>query len=492
MVIASSADGTNLSDTCYVTVKAKTIYVSGVQINGYSSNQTITLDLNSTKQFAATISPSNATNKHITWSTSNNDVVTITADGLARAVGVGSATITVTTQDGDYTASVNINVPKPIVHVSHVTLSKTELSLTTNKDNTHQLTATIFPADADNQSVTWRSSNAQVATVSATGLVTAVGNGTADITVTTKDGNHTATCKVTVTTLVQGISLNHSTLDMFVGATEQLTASIQPATASNQAVTWSSNNTQVATVENGLVKAIGNGTATITVTTVDGNYSASCIVTVTTPIIPVTSIVLEQSVITLEPGKSKKLVATVLPENATNKTITWSSANTAVAEIAGEWLIAIAEGETTITATAENGGVTATCKVIVGIPVEGITLNETELTMQPGNAKQLIATITPANASNQNYTLVSDNEAVVMVTTNGWIIANAVGTANITATTEDGGYTAVCKVTVQDDTSTNVDINQAEKQQPTKLLENGTIYILRNGEKYTIDGRKIE
>ncbi len=656
MVIASSADGTNLSDTCYVTVKAKTIYVSGVQINGYSSNQMITLDLNSTKQFAATISPSNATNKHITWSTSNNDVVTITADGLARAVGVGSATITVTTQDGDYTASVNINVPKPIVHVSHVTLSKTELSLTTNKDNTHQLTATIFPADADNQSVTWRSSNAQVATVSATGLVTAVGNGTADITVTTKDGNHTATCKVTVTTLVQGISLNHSTLDMFVGATEQLTASILPTTASNQVVTWSSNNTQVATVENGLIKAIGNGTATITatsadgsftaacditvttpvsgvtlnqttlalevtetfqldatvkpatasnptitwttsnaqvatvvnglvtaigngtaditvttadghytaicavtvttavqgislnhstldmfvgateqltasilpttasnqvvtwssnntqvatvenglikaigngtatitVTTVDGNYSASCIVTVTTPIIPVTSIVLEQSVITLEPGKSKKLVATVLPENATNKTITWSSANTAVAEIAGEWLIAIAEGETTITATAENGGVTATCKVIVGIPVEGITLNETELTMQPGNAKQLIATITPANASNQNYTLVSDNEAVVMVTTNGWIIANAVGTANITATTEDGGYTAVCKVTVQDDTSTNLDIHPVDNVQTTKLLENGTIYILRNGEKYTIDGRKVE
>jgi len=152
--------------------------------------------------------------------------------------------------------------------------------------DTKYLNPTIVPANATDQNVTWSSSNTSVATVEY-GNVTAVDKGTATITVTTEDGNKTATCIVTVnseapvTIPVAGVSLNTNSLDLKVDSVIQLTATIEPSNASNQNIIWSSSNEAVATVSNtGLVKAIAEGTATITVTTEDGGFKAQCTVTV--------------------------------------------------------------------------------------------------------------------------------------------------------------------------------------------------------------------
>jgi uncharacterized protein YjdB len=165
----------------------------------------------------------------------------------------------------------------PAVSVTSVSLNPTSLALEPN--GTAQLTATVYPADAANQAVSWSSSNTSVATVS-NGLVTARSAGTADITVTTADGNKTATCNVTVTIPVTSVSLNQTSLALEPNGTAQLTATVNPANATNQAVSWSSSNTSVATVSNGLVTARSAGTATITVTTADGNKTATCVVIV--------------------------------------------------------------------------------------------------------------------------------------------------------------------------------------------------------------------
>ena len=165
------------------------------------------------------------------------------------------------------------------VAVTEVTLNKTSTSIVAGQ--TEQLTATVAPETATNKKVTWDSSDKTVATVSATGLVTALKAGTTTITVTTEDGNKTATCAVTVTaaqggeTTVNSITLNKNATTIKVGATETLTATVDPTTAT---VTWESSNTAVATVAGGVVTAVAVGTATITAKA--GGKTATCEVTV--------------------------------------------------------------------------------------------------------------------------------------------------------------------------------------------------------------------
>ncbi|MGM9551176.1 MAG: Ig domain-containing protein [Clostridia bacterium] len=175
-------------------------------------------------------------------------------------------------------------VPEYRIDVTGVELDKLEISV--EEGRTYTLTATVLPVNATNPEVSWSSKIEEVATV-ANGVVTGKKVGSTIITVTTLEGEFTATCKVTVTEKkddnisVTGVSLNKTTANLTVGGTETLTATVTPDTATNKAITWESSNTSVATVENGKVTAKAAGTATITVTTSDGEFTATCKVTVT-------------------------------------------------------------------------------------------------------------------------------------------------------------------------------------------------------------------
>lgn len=166
------------------------------------------------------------------------------------------------------------------IRVTGVSLNKTATSI--DVDATETLVATIAPSNATNQNVTWTSSNAAVATVGNDGTVTGISAGTAVITVTTADGGLTDTCDVTVSPIVvTGVSLNKTSTTIEISATETLVATIAPSNATNQNVTWTSSDTDVATVgSDGTVTGVSTGTATITVTTSDGSYTATCDVTV--------------------------------------------------------------------------------------------------------------------------------------------------------------------------------------------------------------------
>ncbi len=162
---------------------------------------------------------------------------------------------------------------------------------------------------------------------------------------------------------VKSVDLNEKNLTIIKDSTIQLIATVMPKDVENKNVTWHTSNAQVATVQNGLVCATGNGTAIITVTTVDGNYTATCKVTV---ISPVRDIFLDEEKITLVRGDTKLLVATILPEDATNKNITWTSSNTSVAIVSQKGLVtALSDGITSVIVTTEDGNYTATCEVKV-------------------------------------------------------------------------------------------------------------------------------
>ena len=167
--------------------------------------------------------------------------------------------------------------------------------------------------------------------------------------------------------LLFGVSLDVTEHGLATGDTLQLTASPFPADATNKSVTWSSSDTSAATVDgNGLVTAVAEGSSVITATTVQGGHTATCTVTVQEKEIPVTGVSISSESLTLEENEAHQLVVTFEPENATNKAITWNSSNPEVAEVsAGGLVTAIAAGSATITGTTADGGFTVTCTVTI-------------------------------------------------------------------------------------------------------------------------------
>lgn len=355
------------------------------------------------------------------------------------------------------------------VKVSRITLSaSTGLALT--KGQTQKLTATVAPANATNQAVTWKTSDKNVATVSENGLVTAVGGGDATITCTAKDGSGVkATCKVTVTVPVSGIQLSQTSAALTVGDTLTLTKTIYPSDATNQAVTWTSSSDAVASVDsNGKITAKTAGSAVITCKSVsDNSVVGICNVTVKAKVqtpseIKVNKITLNKTTASVTKGKTLQLTATVAPGNATKKEVKWSTSNKNVATVSPSGLVtAKSAGTATITCTAQDGsGVKATCKITVKNPVvkvTKVTLNKTTATLAPKETLTLKATVTPTNATNKAVTWKSSNTKIATVSSSGKVTAKAAGTVTITCRAKDGsGKKATCKITVYTNTEAYV------------------------------------
>ena len=252
---------------------------------------------------------------------------------------------------------------------------------------------------------------------------------------------------------VTGVTLDKSSISILVGASETLAATVSPKDAANKNVSWKSDKPEIAAVDaNGKVTGVAEGEATITVTTDDGGKTATCKVIVSDKEIKVTGVKLNKSETSILVGGNETLTATVLPEDATNQKVTWKSDKPEIATVdANGKVTGVKAGEATITVTTEDGGKTATCKVTVSdteIKVTGVTLNKTALTLETGASETLTATVAPAEATNKKVTWKSDKPEIASVDANGKVTGVKAGEATITVTTEDGGKTATCKVTV--------------------------------------------
>lgn len=269
----------------------------------------------------------------------------------------------------------------------------------------------------------------------------------------------TVTCPGTAVP-VTGVALDTAAVELIVEDTHTLTAIITPEDATDNYVKWTTSDAKIATVNEGVVTAVAVGTATITVTTVDGGYTATCQVTVKPR--PVTGVTLDKAEATIEVKETITLLATVAPANATNKDVTWTSDNAAVATVVDGVVTAVAEGSANITVTTVDGAFTATCKVTVNpISVKGVALSQTEANLKVEETVALQAIFTPADAANQNVAWTTSDAAVATVE-NGVVTAVALGTATITVTTEDGGFTATCMITVVPTPVTGVTLDFTE------------------------------
>ena len=418
--------------TCEVTVVKKVVEVTGITLD----KEVLALVTGESETLTATVIPDDATDPTVTWSSSDERIATV-KDGVVTGVAVGLATITATA--GDKSATCAVTVSEAVVPVTEISLDKEKLELT--EGDTETLTATVKPDNATDKKVTWNSSDETVAKVDDAGKVTAVKEGT--VTITATAGGKSATCEVKVSKKdipVTGITLNHTSLSLYVGDKATLTASIKPDDATDKDVTWSSSDESIATVVDGVVTAVAEGVATVTAEV--SGIKAVCEVTVE---VPVETITLDKTSLELNKGESETLTATVKPDNATVKVVTWSSSDETVATVDDNGKVTgVAAGSATITAKA--GGKTASCAVTVTVPVESITLDKTSLTMKVGETATLKATVKPDDATDKTVTWSSADKSIATVDKTGKVTAVKEGETVITATA--GDKTASCKVTV--------------------------------------------
>lgn len=404
------------------------------------------MDKGATQQLKAKVSPDDKASQ-VVWSSSNEGVLTVDANGLVTAVGDGTASITATV-DGVSATTDAITVTTSVVKASGVKLSTANLKLTVGGEPS-TLTAAVEPDNATNKNVSWSSSDPEVATV-AGGVVTPVKAGAATITVTTEDGEHSAACKVTVIQPAAGITLDKQKVALVGAATEQLKAAVVPAEA-NQTVVWKSSNESVATVDQtGKVTAVSKGTATIIVSTEDGVYSQDCAVTVSNP---ATNLTVDQTALNLKKGEEGTVKISLVGALAGEVDETKLALDDTGASKAFK-VVDNGDGSYTVTALKTGSGsfvITAeslsqTVSVTVTNPVQKVELDKTGLSFTVGDASaKLSATVSPADADDTTVSWTSSDSSIATVK-DGVVTPLKAGAATITATC--GDKTMTCTVAV--------------------------------------------
>ena len=308
--------------------------------------------------------PSNATNKVLTWKSSNEKVATV-KEGTIKAVGIGTATLTATSEDGGKTATCKVTVTDGKKHIESISLKTDSIEMKPGEGKT--IYAEYNPSNVDDKTLYWKSSNEKVVTVNE-GYVKAIGEGTATVTAVSRDGGKTASCKVTVTSgtvKLQSIKISSSTEILTKGEGKTIYVTYNPNNVTDKTLYWSSSNEKIATVSEGYVKAVGEGIATLTARSKDGNKTASCQVVVTDKVKEMKNISLKTTKETMNVGEGKTIYAKYNPYNVKDKTLYWISNNEKVVTVSEGYVKAAGKGTATITAVSRDGGKTATCEITV-------------------------------------------------------------------------------------------------------------------------------
>lgn len=361
--------------------KPKAICVKVTVVQGVNSidlsEENLKINKGATAKLTATVQPSDATIQKFTWTSSDPKVAAV-VNGTITGKGPGNAVITCTATDGSgSSASCNVEVVAPVTTVA---MSQKTVTAFTGKAGP-QLALVVKPEGAKYYDVEWSSSNESVVKVDQNGVLTTVGGGKATITATVtsnvgaKSAPKKATCAVTVNQPVERISIaGKDEIDLFKGKTQKLTASVQPSTASNTKVIWSSSDPKVVSVTNvGQITAKSGGKATITCTAADGSGVKDTVVVNVRQ--AVTSVKFNQRSEAVTEGKSTYVYATVLPENASFKKLKWWSDNSYIASVDAYGKVTGRHGGScNIYAEATDGsGKAAKIKVYVE-PINPITL----------------------------------------------------------------------------------------------------------------------
>ena len=426
------------------------INVVVIPITNISMAASLQMNLDDEKTLSPVITPANATEKTLTWESSNKSVATVN-NGVITAKAVGTTNIKALSKDGTRSAVCAVTVVNQKVPVTGVKINETIEGAVIGVS--YPLTCTVLPNNAYNKKVTWTSSNSAVATVSSTddtkAIVQIKGLGTVDITATSVDNpnyNHKITITVKSDISVTGVTLEDIPNNLEIGDSYQPKYTVLPASATNKAVTLECNDPSVAKIENGLLSIKGPGTATVTVTTVDGRKTASKSFNVNQKEgVNITGLSFYKVPEDLNVGDTYQLLYTVYPYAATNKEVFWTSSDASVATVNTSGILTVrSAGTVTITVTSAADKTKRNSQVItikasnVDVPVTGLSFYKVPETLMVGDTYQLLYTVYPNAATNKSVTWSSSNTSVVTVSSSGLLTVKGAGTATVTvASTAD-------------------------------------------------------
>lgn len=340
-----------------------------------------------------------------------------------------------------------------IVIKSNDKLTPSVNAVSLDKSSTKKLGLKWNGKTLKSSSASWKSSNKKIVTVDKNGKIKGVAKGVATVTATYKK-KKVAIC-VVVTNPVTKVTLSPAVKYLNEQTQHQLIAAISPETADYTAITWTSSNEAVATVDqNGLISGLVPGKATITATAVSGK-SASMNIQVIRPAVEMT--LPEAARVSLK--KTKTLKPAFIPEDTSVKTCAWTTSNKKVATVSKKGVVTgVGTGTCVITATSHNG-IVSQCTITVVRPVTSLKMSKSSLTLSLNHTDKLKAKISPSNASIKTIAWSSSNPEVVSVDESGNIAGLKKGTATITAKSYNG-KTTKCKVTVKEYKPTSLNFTQ--------------------------------
>ena len=484
-VTASANDGSGVSASCSVVGNA--VKVTSIRITKVLGPSSDSLRIGDNFTLSAVALPGNATSKAITWSSSNSSALRIISQNdttcSCQALSAGVFVITATAQDGSQvSAQFSVTVLPTLAESISMAQDSVLLSLGDNL----QLSYTLLPASTTDKSVRWASSNTTVLTVTQQGFCSAIGVGTAEVTVSTLDGSDlVAGCVIQVAdtvippTMAQSITLSQHHAELLLGDSLTLSCTILPLETTDKSFSWTCTDNTVLSLDTlGNVHAIGLGTASIIVTTLDGtNLSDTCTITVN-PILA-ESISISLSDTTLHVADTFSLSCVVLPANTTNPTVRWASSDTTVVLVSETgFCTALSLGSAVISvSTLDGSNLMASCSVMVTpVLADSLAISDTELTLTIGDSATVTAQVFPDNVTNGTILFESSAPSVVRVDNTGKLWAVGVGEALITVSTADGsGLTAECFVKVEPIYVTSITLSSTD-----------TIFLYDNNDSQTL------
>ena len=371
VISVTTVDGNFVAQSTVTVVENGQVNVTGIDL----AIESTTLEIGETQILEAIITPTNATNTALIWSSEDASIVSVDANGEILGVAIGLTVISVTTEDGNLVAEAIVTVvDNDAVRVTNITVSPSSVEL--ELDSTLTLIASIEPNDASNQEVVWSSADPSTVSVDVNGELAGLSLGTTVIIVTTVDGSFVAQSTVTVVETAQenvtGIDIAIESTTLEVGETQVLQATITPADAINVTVLWSSEDSSIVTVnDDGEIFGVAIGTTVIGATTEDGNFVAQATVNVVESEenigrVAVTGINVNIDDLVLFERDIVQIIGTVLPENASNDFILWVPEDLSIVGVDENGnVIAYKVGETSITATTFDGGFSKTITITV-------------------------------------------------------------------------------------------------------------------------------
>ncbi|MCF2491603.1 Ig-like domain-containing protein [Dyadobacter sp. CY347] len=424
------------NDSWSIKVKEVEVYtaVANVAVSSVSlAPATLSVNVGSTANLTATVSPANATNKSVSYASSNTAVATVNASGVVSGVSAGTSTITVTTADGAKTATsaVTVSAPSTTATITFTGLADGLLANPFNDASGYTLLGTYVPSSDNDPLVVLTTGSNKVIR------------------------NNNSGSKVTLTKTGGGAfnlaSLKHAS-DPWGGLADAVITGTYAAGGTVTAnISSASTTLQTATLNwNGLSQVVIDFNAGSNNSY--GMLDDFIVSSGTSSNVAVASVSLSPSTLSLAAGSTGSLTATVLPSNATNKSVSYTSSSTAVATVNASGVVTgVAAGSATITVTTVDGSKTATATVTVtasNVAVTSVSLSPAAVSLAVGGTAALTATVSPSNATNKNVTYSSSNTGIATVSAGGLVSALAAGSAVITVTTVSGAKTATSTITV--------------------------------------------